>query len=200
VVYFSTELEHWEIQDQIVEARAGGTAIFPNGREPKQHERERLSEAGDWMQYQLKEWKFTCLHNRKLSVQKIAEYTLGVARKFEKQVVIVDQASRIARDDASGRRSYTVATEDMLNDFEAMTADLGLPVVLLTQANRAAEGQRPTMANFKHSGAFEEYAHCAILLHRDGGSDELVVPKNRHGRTGYLRAVFHGESHTWDVR
>ena len=205
VLYFSTELEVWEIKDQMVEANAGGIAIFPNGRECKEHEKEALMKSGERVEYWWNQGWLQIHHEKKLTTEAIAATALAKIDDFENVVIIVDQANRIGRDDANGRRSYSIATENMLNDFEQMTMDMDIPIVLLTQANRETEGKRPTMANIKHSGAFEEYAHCVMLLHRPNPNqsafteDEIILAKNRHGRTGLIEASFIGESHTWTV-
>lgn len=202
VLYFSTELETWEIFDQMTEARAGGTALFPNGRVCKEHEKERLRNAGSWLKDQMAMRRIFCAHERRFTVEEIHRMTVEFIDGWhheEPGVVIVDQASRISRDDASGRRSYSLATENMLNAFESMTKEVQVPVVLLTQANRdATKSSRPMMSHLKHSGAFEEYAHMVTMLEHDE-EDNLWVDKNRHGRTGKINAHFQGEAHTWII-
>ena len=213
LMYFSTELEEWEILDQITEARAGGIPIFPNGRRSTQDEVKKLTDAHWWLSEHINQYNIAVHYQKKLTVGEIVEKCTSGVLPGKKPIVIIDQASRVSRDDAHGRRNYTVATEQMLNGLEAMTQEVSLPVVLLTQANREAEGKRPTMANIKHSGAFEEFAHMVALLHTKweevkikhfGGSDtsvthEFIVAKNRHGRTGAIPSTFSGEAHTWDI-
>lgn len=204
VLMFSTELDEWEVLDQMVESAAGGTAIFPDERTPLRHEIERLRDAASMIEkaMALNLVKIVC--NRKFTTTEIgvqaAEFFDGVHRGVD-GLIIIDQASRVARDDAQGRRSYAIATENMLNDLEALTAVLNLPVLLMSQANRDADKMKhPTMANLKHSGAFEEFSHFVAMLEKQELNEATFwVEKNRHGRTGPLKAKFYGESHSWDI-
>ena len=118
-------------------------------------------------------------------------------------MIIVDQASRIKRVAESGiSQNYTNATEAMLNGLEAMADQVQCPLILFSQANRLAplSNERPRMHHLKHSGAFEEYAHCVMMLERnEDEGDAIWIEKNRHGPVTKLAAKFHGEAHTWEV-
>lgn len=209
VLYFSTELDENEIGAQIAEALAGGTALFPTGRSLKPHEKDRLWEATErimeWMQTQ----NLFIRYEKSFTVPQIgadvAAFRDGV-HGGKLAMVIIDQASRIKRQPTPGIKiNYTNATEDMLNNMEVMIKDVDCPLLLLTQANRDAKSStRAFMHHLKHSGAFEEYAHCVMML--DVADENSVNPsaihldKNRHGPTVPVYARFHGEAHTWEVR
>lgn len=77
---------------------------------------------------------------------------------------------------------------------------LGCPVVLVSQLNRAVEARqnkRPLMADLRGSGSIEQDADQIIFVYRDDyyaqqegrqsdhpGTVEMIVSKNREGRTG----------------
>jgi replicative DNA helicase len=85
--------------------------------------------------------------------------------------------------------------------------DLGVPVIALSQLNRAVttrESKRPTMADLRDSGDVEQDADIVMLLHRPEyylqdrtppdleGVAEVLVEKHRNGATGTVRMRFDG--------
>ena len=100
----------------------------------------------------------------------------------------------------TGFPNFDMRTRGLHNGLEAMAQQTQCPVLLISQANRGAaiSDERPKMHHLKHSGSFEEYAHCFLMLEY-GNDDDIWIDKNRHGRVGSLNARFHGEAHTWEV-
>ena len=82
---------------------------------------------------------------------------------------------------------------------------LDVPVVALSQLSRAPEGRsdkRPQLSDLRGSGALEQDADIAILLHRqemhqstpeNDGVAEVIVAKHRNGPTGIVRMYFDKE-------
>ena len=80
-----------------------------------------------------------------------------------------------------------------------MAKELNVPVVMLSQLNRAVESRgdkRPVLADLRESGAIEQDADVVMFVHRaayytadpeaagiPANSGEVIVAKNRHGRT-----------------
>jgi len=88
---------------------------------------------------------------------------------------------------------------------KALARELDLPVVVLSQLNRAAEGReghKPRMSDLRESGSIEQDADVIMLLHREdyyhrGEQDyepnntaELIVAKQRNGPTGTVKLTF----------
>lgn len=89
---------------------------------------------------------------------------------------------------------------------KALARELNVPVVCLSQLNRASEqreGNRPRMSDLRESGSIEQDADVIILLHREEyyhtqspdwaeqnpdrvGIAELIVAKQRNGPTGVV--------------
>lgn len=74
---------------------------------------------------------------------------------------------------------------------QALARDLDLPVVLVAQLSRAAEGRDeirpPVLTDLKATGALEEAANVVLLLHRESRgaiSGTLWVAKNKNGPVG----------------
>ena len=94
---------------------------------------------------------------------------------------------------------------DGVRELKALGKEIGCPVILLAQLNRAntaRTNQRPTMADLRASGSIEEAADVILLLHREDyyvpdthmrGIVEVVLAKGRDlpaGDTIYLQNRF----------
>ena len=92
--------------------------------------------------------------------------------------------------------SRTQAVSDISRMLKIMAKELNVPVICLSQLNRAAVGRsdkRPMLNDLRDSGAIEQDADVVIGLHREGYYDqessdpylaEAIVLKNRKGQTG----------------
>lgn len=91
--------------------------------------------------------------------------------------------------------------------LKGMAKDLGVPVIALSQLNRASEAKtfdksspsknttRPTSANLRESGAIEQDADAIMLIYRDDsnpGVAEIIITKNRGGETGTVNLAWVG--------
>jgi replicative DNA helicase len=89
--------------------------------------------------------------------------------------------------------------------IKALARELNVPVVVLSQLNRAPEGReghRPRMSDLRESGSIEQDADVVMLLHRedyyhrgekdyvDDNKAELIIAKQRNGPTGNVELVF----------
>ena len=89
--------------------------------------------------------------------------------------------------------------------IKALARELNLPVMVLSQLNRATEARedhRPRMSDLRESGAIEQDADVVMLLHREdyyhrSDSDyepnsraELIIAKQRNGPTATVELVF----------
>jgi replicative DNA helicase len=89
--------------------------------------------------------------------------------------------------------------------LKALARELNIPVVVLSQLNRASEGRTdhlPRMSDLRESGSIEQDADVVILLHREdyyhGGEKDyspngianLIIAKQRNGPTGTVDLTF----------
>ena len=109
--------------------------------------------------------------------------------------------------------SRQIEISEISRGIKAMARELKVPVLALSQLNRAAEqreGHRPRMSDLRESGAIEQDADVVMMLHREEyyhqstpdwldhnpekrGLAELILAKQRNGPTGTVRL-------TWDNR
>jgi len=94
---------------------------------------------------------------------------------------------------------------EMSRYIKALARELNIPVVVLSQLNRAPEGRedhRPRMSDLRESGSIEQDADVVILLHREDyyhrgeeghnadNAAELIIAKQRNGPTGMVKLLF----------
>jgi replicative DNA helicase len=88
--------------------------------------------------------------------------------------------------------------------LKALAKELDIPIVCLSQLSRKVEerqGHRPLMSDLRESGSIEQDADVVLFMLRPEyydpqdkpGLTEVIVGKNRHGRTGQLELVFRPE-------
>ena len=85
---------------------------------------------------------------------------------------------------------------DISRSLKVMAKELNVPVICLSQLNRAAEtrsDKRPVLSDLRESGSIEQDADCVMMLYRDDYYNkdsekrnvaECIVAKNRHGEIG----------------
>ncbi len=89
--------------------------------------------------------------------------------------------------------------------LKSLARELNIPVVVLSQLNRAPEGReghRPRMSDLRESGSIEQDADVVMLLHREDyyhrgeegyetdNAAEVIIAKQRNGPTGTVRLTF----------
>ena len=89
--------------------------------------------------------------------------------------------------------------------IKALARELDVPIILLSQLNRAAENRdnhRPRMSDLRESGSIEQDADVIMLLHREDyykkneedfqadNTAELIIAKQRNGPTGSVKLMF----------
>ena len=131
--------------------------------------------------------------------------------KHKIEVIIIDYLQLMT----SGRRSESRQQEvsELSRNVKAMARELNVPVLCLSQLNRAAEqreGHRPRMSDLRESGSLEQDADVVLMLHREeyyhkseedwiennperANLAELIVAKQRNGPTGVVKLHWDGE-------
>ena len=133
------------------------------------------------------------------TVSQITANARRLKMRHEIGLVVVDYIQLINPEDGRDSRQEQVAK--ISRRLKTLARDLGVPVIALSQLNRAAENRedhRPRMADLRESGAIEQDADVVILLHRPEyydpndhpGTAEVIIAKNRNGSTGTANLAF----------
>lgn len=112
---------------------------------------------------------------------------------------------QLARDDGGANHRHH-QIEQISRGMKQLAKELNCAVIVLSQINRSSlqrQDGEPTLADLKESGAIEEDADAALLLHpRDQLPDGSmlvvgILAKNRQGRRGRIALRFEGAVQRW---
>ena len=129
-------------------------------------------------------------------------------------MIVIDYLQLLKSDQPTGKRYEDVS--DISRELKLLALDLNVPVLALTQFNRASEGgggfkkRRPSMSEARDSGSIEQDANIFLTLYapdepkfgtlehdfwqlcQNAGSEwqVLIVEKNRNGRLGQVSLKF----------
>ncbi|CAK8989694.1 Replicative DNA helicase, partial [Durusdinium trenchii] len=148
------------------------------------------------------------------------DYISSVSRRMKRRhkigVIVVDYLQLVEPTDSRAPREQQVS--QMSRRLKLLATQLDVPVVVLSQLNRAVESRpakgpnrldnmRPKLSDLRESGAIEQDADQVWLLwrpFRDEPDDPdhpiacIDVAKNRNGPTGVCRFVYRQECYRFD--
>lgn len=107
------------------------------------------------------------------------------------ELLIVDLLQCVKWDDLRDEEHH--AYSKITKGLRDVAQQLQVPVMLIAQLSRGAEGERPSLKHLKGSGAIEEDADIVALLHseqRKASEVELIIEKNRFGSPGMAKLKF----------
>jgi replicative DNA helicase len=115
-------------------------------------------------------------------------------------LIIVDYLQLLSPTDPKTPREQQVA--EISRGLKALAKELDVPVLVLSQLNRAAEKENrtPKLSDLRESGSIEQDADVVLMLARPKDADEkfqvaadsaeLIVAKQRNGPVGELKLTF----------
>ena len=113
-------------------------------------------------------------------------------------LVIVDYLQLLQMQSKVENRVHEIA--GITRELKFLAKELEIPVICLSQLNRAAENRnRPIMADLRDSGAIEQDADLVLFIYRDEvynpktkdqNMAEIIVAKHRNGETGTVKLWF----------
>lgn len=147
-----------------------------------------------------------------LSVNELRTKAFRLVREYQIKLIIIDYLQLM---NASGM-TYSNREEEIsiiTRSIKALAMELNIPIIALSSLNRSVEnregieGKRPQLSDLRESGAIEQNADMVCFIHRpeyykiyqdEKGNDlrgmaEIIVAKNRNGRTGDVRLRFFGD-------
>ncbi len=130
----------------------------------------------------------------------VAEMNAKCRRLDNLGLVVIDYLQLMQGSGYSkGNENRVQVVSEISRSLKVMAKELGVPVICLSQLNRAAEGRsdkRPVLSDLRESGSIEQDADCVMMLYRDDYYNpnteeknvaECIVAKNRHGEIGTVK-------------
>ncbi len=201
VGFFSLEMSSQQLVLRLICAEARVDAhMVRTGRLPEDEWRKLSTSVGKL--YKAKIFiddtpALTALEIRAKARRLKAEHNVGM--------IIVDYLQLMQGPKNAQSREQEIST--ISRSLKALAKELNIPVVALSQLNRAVEmrgDKRPVLADLRESGAIEQDADVVLFVHRpemfgittDENNDstegmaEIIVGKQRNGPTGSARLAF----------
>ncbi len=191
---FSLEMTKEQIQRRLLSIVSGVCyRHLLNPWESSKDEAARVSEAVP----QMIEWPLRIYDAEDLTLARmLALGKIGI-RRHKARLIVVDYAQEV---DAPGKdeRAKVMLTCRKLTRLVKQENCSLLLLSQLVKMSRENYGKPPIVSDLIESGKLENVAHCVILLHRGWDEDrrriaedaELIIPKQRRGETGVLKARF----------
>ncbi len=207
VVIFSLEMS----VNQLMRRLLSSEASVPSGklRIPRKLDGEdfgRLIEAAD----RFHKAPIYLDDSAEINVLEIRSRARRLKARVDIGLIIIDYLQimrpvRASRGDSSREREIAEITRSL----KALSKELEVPVVCLSQLNRGPENRqdkRPQLADLRESGAIEQDADLILFLYRDAAYNhdsedntaEVIVGKNRNGPVGTVRLLFQKEFTRFD--
>ncbi|MFJ6215041.1 replicative DNA helicase [Streptomyces sp. NPDC092296] len=126
------------------------------------------------------------------------------AARGETPRLLVADYLQIMRAETKAGTNRTGEVDSLARGLKELAQEFRMVVVAAAQLNRQVEMRQdktPTLADLRESGSIEAEANSVVLLHRPdyyeresprAGELDLIVAKNRQGRTGTVTVAFQG--------
>ena len=204
---FSLEMTKAAVALRFLSAMSGfDSQTLRGGRQLSQQELLQITDAGE----DLKQCRIFIDDTPGLSVMALRARARRMVQQHSVGIIIIDYLQLLTAP-GSARESRQVEVSAISRGLKALARELNIPVVCLSQLNRASEqreGNRPRMSDLRESGSIEQDADVVMLLHREDyyhvgneewlannpdkiGTAELIIAKQRNGPTDLVRL-------TWD--
>ena len=154
------------------------------------------------------------LHDAPISIDESASLTAlelrARARRLQRQhgklgLIVVDYLQLMEATSKGEHRATEIS--EISRSLKALAKELEVPVVALSQLNRAVDGRpdkRPNMSDLRESGALEQDADLILFIYRqvvytpdmpeeDKHIAEIIIGKQRNGPIGMVPLVFLGQ-------
>ena len=197
-VFFSLEMSQTEIVMRLLSAEA---QVALN------HIRNGKMTEDDWDRVvkktvQVSEAPFFIDDSPNLTMMEIRAKARRLKQRHDLKMVIIDYMQLMS----SGKKveSRQLEVSEFSRQMKLLAKELQVPVIALSQLNRGPEqrsDKKPMLSDLRESGAIEQDADIAILLHRDdvydresprAGEADLIVAKHRNGPTSTIVTAFQG--------
>ena len=199
VAFFSLEMSTNQLLARIVAAESFiNTGRIMAAKDLEQHEWNKIMQTSS----AIHEWPLYIEDRAVTTPLNVLARARQIQGKFGLDIIFVDYLQLMQGGGKFNRSDNRVSEVGYISRaLKLMAKELNVPVVALSQLNRAVEKQadkRPNMADLRDSGSIEQDADQILLLYREKYYDkdchhdttEVNLAKNRHGQTGTAKIKF----------
>lgn len=196
VGYFNLEMKEKQVYERMA-AKASGIemARIRNATRFLQDEETKFNAGNE----KLEKWDNVFVRSGSATV---SDLRLAV-KKGNYDLVVLDYLQLLKPNKSRGANRYA-EVGDISRGVKAIAMDFDVPVIALSQLNRASEGKddrEPTMSELRESGDIEQDASVIIMLWNSDKEDrtkkKIKVDKARQGKLGTEELTFNGATMTF---
>jgi len=125
-------------------------------------------------------------------LESLIHRTRMLVSRYKIKLLVIDYLQLIVSGKLTENRNNEIST--ITRALKQLAQKEKIPIILLSQLNRASNKSKPQLSGLKDSGAIEQDANIVILLHANYEKQPNVlgayVAKNRSGRTGPFKLTF----------
>ena len=180
VAIFSLEMTREEITQRWISSVSGISTDQQRHGKLNQVEWSSLVDAGNY----LSGLPIVVDDQPRLSVPQMRQRARRLRRRFGLDLIIIDHLQLIRQGGKQESRRLEIG--DATSMLKAVAKELRVPVVLLSQLNRAVEhrdNKRPVLADLKESGDIEQDADLVMFLFREEYYIAREEPRHKPGQT-----------------
>lgn len=196
---FSLEMSKIQLHDRILAAEAGvPLSAIQCGSALDEYPSEMVAAFGKMQGMSIKVIdKPGMTISRVRSIARRQKYRKGL------DLVLIDHIGLLDGDDR--RMDARARISEITRQAKLMAKELGIPVILVSQLNRALEGRpdkRPMPSDLRESGTIEQDADMVIFVHREEyynpdtdrkGIGEIILSISRSVEPGTFFTLFQGQ-------
>lgn len=187
-LFISMEMEEWEIAGRWLSGASDVDSRAIRSGLVSDEDVESLKLVAD----QYRDHPYWIWRPRKPTIAMIRAKCKEIAIRHGLALVVVDYIQLIRGDNARDLQREQLS--QIGKDLKDLASEMQVPVLALSQLNRGAEDERPSLSMLSGSGTLEQDANAVWMLHRarDSNDGVLLIEKNRAGQTGEVSMQWDG--------
>ena len=197
VLFFSLEMEREEIIARMVSMLSGvDSQKIANPKNLTEDEWTAVLMA----EQKLSQWDLVIDTDKRQTTAQIIAKSRIMQAQTGLDLIVVDYIQLMTDGQRHGADNRVQEIGNISRELKKIAGQFKVPVIALSQLSRGVEARndkRPMLSDLRDSGSIEQDADMVLMLYRDKyynpNSDditELLLKKNRGGRTGDVKAVF----------
>lgn len=195
---FSLEMSKNQLLDRILAAEAGvKLELIQNGTAPDLHPVEITAGMA-----KMRDMDMKVVDKAGVTMSRIRTMARRLNNKRKLDLILIDHIGLLVSDDK--RADIRQIISDATRQAKLMAKELKVPVILVSQLNRANESRpnkRPMPSDLRDSGTIEQDADMVIFVHREDyynpdtklkGIGEIILSIARSVQPGTFYTLFQG--------